>query len=356
MSRRFIDHGDGTVTDAETGLMWRADGGTPDAPGVPGGRKAWSGPFHEIPGDLPTLRTGCYGPLPDLDLSDRPVSYPVFDYIDALNAAAFAGYTDWRLPNVNELVSLVNQAVPQSHLWLMENGFRNIETHCNFWTSTTCNGHPDQAWHVHFTNSANVHTSCKAWCAHHVLPVRGRNSGPRRILQTGQTLCYSADLAPQPLPNGSGRGQDGDLRLGTPWSADRFEVRDGGSGGAGRVVVDHLLGLAWASPLNLAMPWDAAVEMLPRCYAGYGGLDGWRLPEREELRSLTDYGCSNLLDLMHQVGFEDVRNVDYWVGTPYANDPERYAWSFGLGWGIYGRERAGFRAGVWPVCPFSPPV
>ncbi|CBS91450.1 DUF1566 domain-containing protein [Azospirillum lipoferum] len=354
MSRRFIDHGDGTITDAETGLMWRADGGTPDLPGMPGGRKPWSGPLSAPPADLPTLRTGCYGPLPDLDLSGRPVGYAVFDYIDALNAAAFAGYADWRLPNVNELASLMNEAVPQSHLWLMENGFRNIETHCNFWSSTTCHGHPEQAWHVHFTNSGNVHTSCKAWCAHHVLPVRGLNSGPRRLLQTGQTLCYSADLVPQPLPDGSGRGQDGDLRLGTPRPADRFELRDGGA--SGRVVVDRFLGLAWASPLNLGMPWDAAVEMVPRCYAGYGGLDGWRLPEREELRSLTDYGCSNLLGLMQQAGFEDVRNVDYWTGTPYANDPDRYAWSFGLGWGLYGRERAGFRAGVWPVCPFPQPV
>jgi len=70
---RFIDNSDGTVTDQLTGLMWTQDGNAP-GPAVcsPAITKTWQG---------------------------------ALDYVACLNTNAYLGYTDWRLPNVNELES-----------------------------------------------------------------------------------------------------------------------------------------------------------------------------------------------------------------------------------------------------------
>ncbi|HEY8514624.1 MAG TPA: DUF1566 domain-containing protein [Candidatus Binatia bacterium] len=75
MLATFVDNGDGTITDARTGLMWEK--------------------------------------LSDDDsIHDRD---NLFTHADAtavkiatLNASHFAGYDDWRLPTVRELMTLVS--------------------------------------------------------------------------------------------------------------------------------------------------------------------------------------------------------------------------------------------------------
>lgn len=62
----FVDNGDGTVTDRATGLMWQKDGS---------------------PKPL-TLKRATY-------------------YIGRLNDKRFMGYSDWRMPTVEELASLI---------------------------------------------------------------------------------------------------------------------------------------------------------------------------------------------------------------------------------------------------------
>ena len=71
VSNDFIDNGDGTVRDGTTGLVWEKDGS--------GGKMTW----HD---------------------ANR--------YVAGLNAARFAGRTDWRLPTVEELMSLL---IPVPH-------------------------------------------------------------------------------------------------------------------------------------------------------------------------------------------------------------------------------------------------
>lgn len=70
----YIDHGDGTVTDMRTGLMWKQC-----AEGLDG--------------------AGC-----------ETGALQTFTWREALalaDTSTFGGYTDWRLPNVKELFSLV---------------------------------------------------------------------------------------------------------------------------------------------------------------------------------------------------------------------------------------------------------
>lgn len=111
---RFVDNANGTVTDSATGLVWKrcSEG------------QAWDG-------------TTCTG------------DYSTFTWQQALTAgstAVFAGASDWRLPNKNELASLIESQCE----WPSINAFIFPKApSLNFWTSTpTYNGN---VWRVDFS-------------------------------------------------------------------------------------------------------------------------------------------------------------------------------------------------------------
>jgi len=80
---KYRDNGDGTVTDLNTGLMWE----------------------KKVPG------AGCLHCVDDQDyrwwVSDVSEK-SLWDWLDTLNASNFAGHSDWRIPNVRELISIVH--------------------------------------------------------------------------------------------------------------------------------------------------------------------------------------------------------------------------------------------------------
>ena len=140
-SPRFTDNGNGTVTDNLTGLMW-----TKDANPV-GNSMTWQ---------------------------------QALDYVKTLNTG---GHTDWRLPNVNELNSLVDYsssipALPLGH------PFTNVR-YFFYWSSTTGAIYP-VAWLVGmdggFVGSVESDFSFYAW------PVRaGGSFGTSTIYTTTTT-------------------------------------------------------------------------------------------------------------------------------------------------------------------------
>jgi hypothetical protein len=99
---RFVDQGDGTITDNLTGLIWSKDAN----PGVV--LKGWQAGL---------------------------------DYIKALNGQRYLGYQDWRLPNVVELRSLVNYQYANQAAWLNGSGFENVRSEV-YHTSTSMPGDP----------------------------------------------------------------------------------------------------------------------------------------------------------------------------------------------------------------------
>ena len=132
---RFIDHGDETVTDKFTGLMWTKDAN------LPGGSKNWQ---------------------------------EALDYVNGMNAGSGTyGYTDWRLPNLRELHSLIDYGEHEPAL-TSEHPFINVKPEgiTYFWSSTTF-GHEsfrDQAWRVCLTFGAvNIDPKTTTW---YVWPVR----------------------------------------------------------------------------------------------------------------------------------------------------------------------------------------
>ncbi|MBT4549899.1 MAG: DUF1566 domain-containing protein, partial [Gammaproteobacteria bacterium] len=78
---RYIDHGDRTVTDSETGLMWKqCSEGLSDSGCVSGAIETFN--WQEAMARAESINSG----------------------------AGFAGYTDWRVPDIKELASLVEIA------------------------------------------------------------------------------------------------------------------------------------------------------------------------------------------------------------------------------------------------------
>lgn len=131
---RFRDNGDGTVTDLNTGLVWEKKCGGCDGLHDRKLRLRWSGDGTEA---------------------------TVWDWLDEINgkgAPPFAGFSDWRLPNVKELVSLVdygrvNPAVdPALHAdgcWAGCSDLSAPACSCTavgeYWTSTTFSDFPAHA-------------------------------------------------------------------------------------------------------------------------------------------------------------------------------------------------------------------
>jgi hypothetical protein len=95
-TRTFTDNGDGTIADAVTGLMWE--------------KKSDDGSVHDVDNAYEwELYPGC-----DTTPTNQMTGSVVNDFLDVLNdtagggASGFAGFTDWRVPNLHELRSLID--------------------------------------------------------------------------------------------------------------------------------------------------------------------------------------------------------------------------------------------------------
>jgi hypothetical protein len=297
-SARYVDNGDGTITDTLTGLMWLKDlncassaGYDPDGTGD--GSMTWSHGLQFV-----------------ADLNSGSV--------DISSCASYtAGHTDWRLPNYNELESLSDYETFGMY-GLGSYGFQNVPAYGEWWSSTSLTA---QAAYV--GNGYGGGKSNKSWIA----PVRGATAGNARVPRTGQTVSYES-------------GDDGDLQMGVAWPDPRFI--DNGDG----TVTDALTGLIWLKDANCAgtighdpsatgdgsTVWQAALDFvaginsgshdISACAAYTGSYTDWRLPNLREIRSLYDYSQGDpALPTGHpfaNVQTSVTNQRKYWSSTTYA--------------------------------------
>jgi hypothetical protein len=241
------------------------------------------------------------------------------DYVTKLNNENYLGHTDWRLPNINELLSLINDDEANSATWLNSQGFNNVQSGTGYWSSTA--GYPPGGYFTWgafmgdgdmgpFANQPLPNRGFGYYDCLCVWPVRAGQCGIDTSViclpKTGQTASYYA-------------GDDGALQKGVAWPNPRFT--DNGNG----TVTDNLTGLMWTKDAKLSggvMLWQQALDYVKTLNTG--GYTDWRLPNRSEQKSLIDYHGG----LPQGHPFINVLTPhQYWSSTTYASSPS-YAWYF----------------------------
>ncbi|MBW2223049.1 MAG: DUF1566 domain-containing protein [Deltaproteobacteria bacterium] len=337
---RFTDNQDGTITDNLTGLMWLSDGNCIAS---------------EYPG-FDTFNTS----------GDGAVDWArAHAFLTGVNNGAYArcasSYRDWRLPNVNEMLSIGHDGQEDARAWLETQGFSNATGPFWYWTSTSA---PDPRYVMNASigggtgitsRGTNYALTIAVW------PVRTASTERRQVAQTGQTSCYDASGA---ATSCSGTGQDGETRTGVAWPSPRFANNGDGT------ITDNLTGLIWladADCMNVHYPslssvdgevyWQEAIDFVTGINDGTysacaSGRDDWRLPNRIELRSLLDFQAP-LADYAQSVGISNLNDVGYWSSTS-SYHPNGYIFAKtvhpatnAIGYSIKDSEFQ--REHVWPV-------
>ena len=303
-SPRFADNGDLTMTDKLTGLIWSKNA-NPAA-----GIKTWQ---------------------------------QALDYIKALNSSNYLNHNDWRLPNCNELESLVNKGQTNSAVWLNGQGFSNVQSN-SYWSSSSYSNSATSAWYIDMT-AGSAGFNGKGNLGGAVWPMRSGQSGffgTLTLAKTGQTTCYDAGGA---TISCSGAGQDGELQTGAAWPYPRFTAN------ADQTVTDSLTGLIWSKDGNPAgtKTWQQALDYIKSLNSGnYLGHNDWRLPNRNELESLVNKGQANGATWLNGQGFSNAQSsLGYWTGTTYILNAN-FAWYVNMNGSVKGSDKSG-SVYVWPV-------
>ena len=287
-SPRCTNNGDGTITDHMTGLVWLADNSCFEP-------LTWAAQLQHID----TLASG------SCNLSDN----------------SQAG--DWRAPNLNELLSVVDYSFIGDESTLKLGCGLSLEEG-PVWSSTTTTGNTGfvgvQAGRPEYQNSSDgnqafsLNTSryfvsksirvpdgptLRAW------PVRGtsnRETAVVPVLTTGQTQCWSdtlgVDTFEHELTSCLGTRSDGEIQAGLPRPVPRFRQLQE------NMYQDRVTGLIWLDTTECFLPktWSEALAVAAALFDGAtsddrggdcGLLDGseagdWRVPNVNEALSLIE--------------------------------------------------------------------
>ncbi len=320
---RFTDNGDQTITDNLTGLMWTKDANAPGPEACePGTAKTWQ---------------------------------EALDYVACLNSNNYLNHSDWRLPNINELESLVNADQEDQASWLNTQGFVNIWSDGGWawlsicwWSSSSYKVDASQAWVF------DPYEGCVVFIPktfyRYAWPVRAGDSGKIQLPQTGQKNCFNEEGS---IITCADTGQDGDVQAGVIWPLTRFT--DNGD----QTVTDNLTGLMWTKDGNFPGPAFCAPDknnvqwwfdlnyiacLNDNNYLNY---NDWRLPNRKELRSLVNYNEENSANWLNSLAFTNAQ--DGWSSTTRVAAAD-CAWLVSINVGVvspFNTKDTGLAA--WPV-------
>ncbi|MEW6077797.1 MAG: DUF1566 domain-containing protein [Thermodesulfobacteriota bacterium] len=228
------------------------------------------------------------------NLQDKDFTYTWNDaqeFILDLNRNNFGGYSDWRLPTVNELAYIVNYgaygpAIDRSYFPNTING--------QYWTAIPYATDDTLAWRIDFYDGGPVVSAKEELC--YVRAVRGRTDAP--------------------------------------------SFRDNGN----NTVTDNVTGLMWTKFPTDTMSWQEGLAYCENLtLAGYSD---WRLPNIKELRSIVDYTVE--LPSIDLDFFPETIGSAYWSSTTYHVERTR-VWVIGFYSGVGGGTPKGMGSNVRAV-------
>jgi len=275
----YTDNGDGTITDNVTGLMWQQ---TPDTDGDG-----------------------------DIDANDKLTYDQAVARASTLN---LGGYTDWRLPTIKELYSLIDFS------GIDPSGYEGTDTsglvpfidtaYFDFAYGDTSAG--ERIIDAQYASS-NLYVANTANDGGRTL--FGVNFADGRIKGYGLTLFGSdKTFLVIYVRDNTGYGQN--------------DFTDNGDG----TISDNATGLMWAqNDSGMGLNWEEALAWVEaQNAANYLGYSDWRLTNAKELQSIVDYTRSpdttnsaaidplfNATSITNEAGQTDY--PFYWTGTTHAN-------------------------------------
>ena len=229
----YTDNGDGTVTADVTGLMWQQSNSNT--------KYNWYAASGILDLTYNSSGTGVCGDL------------------------SLGGYTDWRLPTVNELESITDSGTYNPAI--DTTAFPNTNS-SDYWSSTAYAGSPSHAWKVSFHD--------------------GYVDGNDKTVNS-YVRCVRGSEPP----------------------AQSFT--DNGDG----TVTDNVTGLMWQQEDdNIMKQWPGALNYCNGL--SFAGHTDWRLPNKRELVSILDYSTYN--PTIDTTAFPKTKLFHYWSSTTSANE------------------------------------
>lgn len=324
-STRFTDNGDGTVTDHLTGLVWLQNASCFSA-------TDWATALTTANG----LASGACG----------------------LTDGSTAG--QWRLPNINELESLVD--VSQSNPAVTPtNQFLSIKTDQAYWSSTTYTALTTNAMAIRFTDGRWINgidagdasfNNAKSTSTNYMWAVKSGGAGTIQLLATGAFAGSGGGSGASFGPR-----DDASLQMGVRFTSPRFI--DNGNG----TLSDSVTGLIWLKQADcINATWTGALAATNSLASGQCGLTDastagqWRMPNRNEMLSLSDraptFPQANYFNGIAGAGgtvtgpviFTSFKVSDYyWTSTTDVADPTQ-AWAiYSCDFGVYNLLKTNLR-------------
>ncbi len=147
---RFVDNGDGTVTDNQTGLMWEKKLSDTDAACLDPDQSrrdahcvqnqySWTAPVPFSTAPNGTLYTDFLANL-NLGVTFDPA------------ASCFANHCDWRAPNIQELQTILLASCPGFPTPCIDETIFGPTQALGYWSSSTFAGTHDLAWRIVFSS------------------------------------------------------------------------------------------------------------------------------------------------------------------------------------------------------------
>ena len=211
--------------------------------------------------------------------SERELSYKEARmYIKEFNSQKFAGYDDWRLPTLKELMTLLEAQKLSNNLYI-DPIFHATQKWC--WSAT---GQASaSAWSVNFKDGSVYWNVLEG--IDYVRMVRSFEeiSNHQRIILRSTPLTVSYNEAPEVFGLTSRQFDGGKGLAPQTYTDNQYEDQ-------GNVVVDHATGLMWQRSgsdtyMSHAKAQEYIKDLNRQQFAGY---NDWRLPTIPELMSLLE--------------------------------------------------------------------
>ena len=263
--KTYSDNDDGTVTDPTTGLVWmRCSMG-----------QTWNG-------------TTCTG----------KASAYTFDQANALTGTlTFAGQSDWRVPNIRELQTIVDRTVFNPAI---DSVVFPAAPSSSYWSGSPYAAGSSNAWHISF-GLGNVYD--------------GYRSSPRnvRLVRGGQSVGGLLDI-----------------------SRPTSDYRDNGDGTVTHIPTNLMWkhcaeGQSWNGSTCTGVVSSMTFEQAQAVSKSFNGKNDWRIPSADELISLVDYRKTT--PAYNTSVFPAAGSSFFWSGSFSAEHPS-FTWFVHLGYGL----------------------